>query len=55
MSEDILENADKWHKTLSETDQIKLKDALDHGAGFLTTAAELKAYIYHYGKIHIMY
>ena len=50
--DEILENASKWHNTLSDAEQKKLKEALDHGAGLLTSSEQLKAYIYHYGKIH---
>lgn len=50
--EEILANAQEWHKSLSEVEKKKLKEDLDHGAGHLTTTDQLKAYIYHYGKIH---
>ena len=48
----VLESAKDFMSSFSETEKDKLKDALDHGAGNLTSKAQLKAYLHAYGAIH---
>lgn len=48
----ILEDANKWFETLSESKKKTLKEDLDHGAGILDSKSQLKAYLHFYGKFH---
>lgn len=48
----VLQKAKEWFATLSKTDQQNLTEDLEHGAGHLTTARQLNAYIAKYGEIH---
>lgn len=50
--DDILKMADKWFSSLSESEQNKLKESLNHGAGILDSKPQLNAYLHFYGKIH---
>ncbi len=49
---EIFQSAKDWFSSLEESKKTSLKEALDHGAGHLTTSDELKAYIAAYGEIH---
>lgn len=50
--EKVLESAKDYISSLSEAEKEKLKEALDHGAGNLTSRSQLKAYLHAYGAIH---
>ena len=50
--EDILNNAEKWFTSLSESKRKSLKENLDHGAALLASKSQLKAYLHFYGSIH---
>lgn len=49
---EILQSAKKWFSSLNESKKASLKDALDHGAGYIASSEELRAYIASYGEIH---
>ena len=48
----VLLKAKEWFASLSKTEQQKLIDELEHGAGLLTNIRQLNAYIAKYGEIH---
>ncbi len=49
---DILDNANKWIKTISSNKQTALKEKLKHGSANITSKELLKMYLHSYGEIH---
>lgn len=48
----IMESADNWARSLSDSDKKKYSEALEHGAAVLKDPAHLKMYLHKYGQIH---
>lgn len=48
----LLENAKMYLSRFSEKEQDKLKEELEHGAGYLNTVEQLMMYAKTYGEIH---
>ena len=51
-SDKIIEEASAYFKSLPESKQKELKEALSNGRALLRNAAEMKAYLHHYGEMH---
>ena len=52
-SEKILVEASSYCKSLSDTKQRELKESLCNGKALLISSDQMKAYLYHYGDIHL--
>lgn len=51
-SDRIIEEASAYYKSLPESRQKELKEALSNGRALLQNTTEMNAYLHHYGEMH---